>query len=163
MTVSDDFRLANEAWEAYYRTQATLAREFADADIWEGLQTKEYAVLHALSSEPAGRRITELGEDVLLTQPGMSRLIIRLEKRRLVERAEDDTDGRARRIRLTREGSDLQRKVGTNITRHVARAMTRALDTTQLATLRDLSLALLAAASGPAASVQQSAIERTKR
>jgi DNA-binding MarR family transcriptional regulator len=160
--VSDEFRLANEAWEAYYRTQATLAQEFADADIWEGLQTKEYAVLHALSTKPAGLRITELGEDVLLTQPGMSRLIVRLEARGLVERAEDGADGRARRIRLTRKGADLQRKVGTTITRYVAQAMTRALDASQLRTLRDLSLALLAGASGTAAAVQQSAMERKK-
>jgi DNA-binding MarR family transcriptional regulator len=158
--MTDDLRLANEAWEAYYRTQATLAQEFADADIWEGLQTKEYAVLHALSTEPTGLRISELGKDVLLTQPGMSRLIVRLENRELVERVDDDADGRACRIRLTRTGSDLQRKVGAGITRSVAAAMTRALDASQLRTLRDLSLALLAGASGTAASVQQNAVER---
>ena len=100
--MTSDFRLANEAWEAYYRTQATLGREFADADIWDGLLTREYAVLYALSSEPDGLRITELGDDVLLTQPGMSRLIARLEAKGLVERTADADDGRARRIRLTR-------------------------------------------------------------
>lgn len=156
----EHLRLANEAWEAYYRTQATLAREFADADIWEGLHTREYAVLYALSSEPAGLKITELGEDVLLTQPGMSRLIARMEERGLVERTEDDADGRARRIRLTENGSGKQRKVGANITRRVAEAMTRALDATQITALRDLSLALLAGTPGTGASVQQRAIER---
>ena len=58
VTMTSDFRLANEAWEAYYRAQATLGREFADADIWDGLLTREYAVLYALSSEPDGLRIT---------------------------------------------------------------------------------------------------------
>jgi DNA-binding MarR family transcriptional regulator len=158
--MATDLRLANEAWEAYYRAQATLAREFADADIWEGLLTREYAVLYALTSEPAGVRITQLGQDVLLTQPGMSRLIVRMVDRGLVERVEDTADKRARRIRLTRDGAAVQRRVGTNIARLVARAMTRTLDAAELTTLRDLSLALLDAAPGAAAAVQQRAMKR---
>ncbi|WP_182263139.1 MarR family winged helix-turn-helix transcriptional regulator [Rhodococcus sp. UFZ-B548] len=155
-------RLANEAWEAYYRTQATLAREFADADIWEGLHSTEYAVLYALSFEATGLRITELGDDVLLTQPGMSRLIVRLEDRGFVERTEDHADGRVHRIRLTEAGLGIQRRVGAHIARRVAKAMTRALDASQLMTLRDLSLALLVAAPGQAAFVQQRAIVRKR-
>ncbi len=157
-----DFRLANQAWEAYFRTQATLARELADAPIWEDLLTTEYAVLYALSSEPDGLRITELGDDVLITQAGMSRLIARLEARGLVERANDAADARARRIRLTVEGVQTQRRVGGNFAKQIAATMTRALNAEQLETLRDLSLALLASASGTAADVQKKAIERIK-
>lgn len=155
-----EFRLANEAWEAYYRAQATIAREFAEAEIWGDLLTKEYAVLYALSTEPDGLRITELGDDVLLTQPGMSRLIARLEARGLVQRSDDADDARARRIRLTPEGTRTQRLVGGNLVRQIAETMTRALNAEQLATLRDLSLALLAGAPGTAAAVQQKAVER---
>ncbi len=160
MTVAHDARLANEAWEAYYRAQATIARELTDADIWEGLLTREYAVLFALSSEPEGLRITELGDDVLITQPGMSRLIVRLEARGLVERVDDAADGRARRIRLTPDGLATQRRVGAGVARHVTEALGRALDHDQLVMLRDLSLALLAGASGPSAEVQQLAMRR---
>jgi len=158
-----DLRLANEAWEAYYRAQATIAREFSDADIWGGLLTKEYAVLHALSSEPDGLRITELGDDVLLTQPGMSRLIARLESRGLVERGGDADDARARRIRLSPDGAQLQRRVGASVARRIAEAMTRALSTEQLEALRDISLTLLAGASGTAADIQNKRLgqERT--
>jgi DNA-binding MarR family transcriptional regulator len=161
--MASDFRLANEAWEAYFRTQATIARELSDADIWRGLLTKEYAVLYALSSEPDGLRITELGDDVLLTQPGMSRLITRLEKRGLVERRGDERDARAYRIVLTRSGLDIQREVGAELAQRIAKAMTRALSSTQLRTLRDLSISLLSGASGAAATVQQEAIERMER
>lgn len=160
--MTSDFRLANEAWEAYYRAQATIAREFSDADIWDGLLTKEYAVLHALSTEPHGSRITELCDDVLLTQPGMSRLTARLEARGLVERSDDTEDARARRIRLTPEGAETQRRVGAAVARHVAEAMTRALSTEQLETLRDLSLALLVGAPGTAAELQQRKLERIR-
>jgi len=155
-----DVRMANETWEAYYRAQATIARELIDADIWEGLLTREYAVLFALSAEPEGLRITELGDDVLITQPGMSRLITRLEARGLVERVEDAADGRARRIRLTPEGLATQRRVGARVAQRVTEALGRSLDDDQLRTLRDLSLALLAGASGVAAEVQQRAMRR---
>lgn len=155
-----DARLANEAWEAYYRAQATIGQEFADADIWGGLLTKEYAVLYALSTEPDGLRISELCDDVLLTQPGMSRLIARLDKRGLIERSDDPDDGRASRIRLTEAGRDIQRRVGRGLTRTIADAMLRALDREQLEALRDLSLALLSGATGRAAEVQQHAVER---
>ena len=159
MTASE-FRLANEAWEAYYRAQATIALEFTEADIWGGLLTKEYAVLFALSTEPEGLRITELCNDVLLTQPGMSRMIVRLEARGLVARFDDADDGRAQRIRLTSTGAAAQRLVGANLARKIAQTMTRALTAEQLTTLRDLSLTLLAGASGPAAALQQKAVER---
>ena len=161
MTAVHDLRLANEAWEAYYRAQATIARELTDADIWDDLLTREYAVLFALSSQPDGLRITELGDDVLITQPGMSRLIVRLEARGLVERVDDAADGRARRIRLTPDGLATQRRVGSAVARHVAEAVGRALEHDQIVMLRDLSLALLAGASGIAAEVQQRAMQRT--
>ena len=158
--MAGDIRLANQAWEAYYRAQATIALELTNADIWDGLLTREYAVLHALSREPRGLRITELGQDVLLTQPGMSRLIIRLETRGLVERSDDAADARARRIRLTPEGVNAQRQVGANVARHVAEAMTRALDSEQMTTLRDLSNTLAAGATGHEPSARKQSIER---
>ncbi|HEY5222856.1 MAG TPA: MarR family transcriptional regulator [Microbacteriaceae bacterium] len=148
-----DTRIANEAWEAYYRAQATIAREFSNADIWADLLPREYAVLYALASAPHGLRITELGEDVLLTQPGMSRLIVRLETRGLVERADDPDDARACRIRLTPPGIEAQQGVGKALARSVTLAMTRALDRDQLGTLRELSIALLTAAEREAQTV----------
>jgi DNA-binding MarR family transcriptional regulator len=142
-------RIANEAWEALFRAQATIAREFSAADVWEELSPREYGVLYALSTSPNGLRITELGEDVLLTQPGMSRLIARLEERRLVERADDPDDGRACRVRLTPAGAEAQRRVGAMHGRHVATAMTRTLSRAQLLVLRDLCSLLTAAANDP--------------
>jgi DNA-binding MarR family transcriptional regulator len=136
-------RLANETWEALYRAQATVAQALTAATEWAELAPREYGVLYALSTEPAGLRITELGEDVLLTQPGMSRLVARLEARGLVERAEDPDDARACRIRLTDAGTDVQRRVGLSHSRHVATAMTRHLDRQQLRELDDLCRRIL--------------------
>src|SRR5213592_3214701 len=141
-------RIANEAWEALFRAQATLAREFTDAEVWGELGPSEYGVLYALSTVPDGLRITELLDDVLLTQPGMSRLIARLEARGLVERADDPDDRRACRVRLTEAGVRAQREIGLAHGRHVAEAMTRALSRPQLLQLRDLCRALIAGDAG---------------
>jgi DNA-binding MarR family transcriptional regulator len=136
-------KLANEAWEALFRAQSTIVQELAARDAWEDLAPREYGVLYALSSVPGGLRITELGEDVLLTQPGMSRLVARLEARGLVQRVADPEDARACRIRPTAAGVATQRRIGRAHARHVAEAMSRNLDPGQLEQLLDLSRRLI--------------------
>jgi DNA-binding MarR family transcriptional regulator len=136
-------KLANEAWEALFRAQSTIVQELASRDAWEELVPREYGVLYALSSASEGLRITELGEDVLLTQPGMSRLVARLEARGLVHRVDDPDDARASRICLTPSGVAAQRRVGRAHARHVAEAMTRNLDRRELEQLLDLCRRLI--------------------
>jgi DNA-binding MarR family transcriptional regulator len=135
-------RIANEAWEALFRAQATIAQELTAADVWDELSPREYSVLYALSAAPHGLRITELRSDVLLTQPGISRLIGRLEAAGLVERVDDPDDGRACRIRLTDAGARTQRAVGRRHGHHVAQTMSRRFSTDQLVELRDLCRSL---------------------
>jgi DNA-binding MarR family transcriptional regulator len=136
-------KLANEAWEALFRAQSTIIRELSARDTWEDVVPREYGVLYALSAAPEGLRITELREDVLLTQPGMSRLVARMEARGLVERVDDPEDARACRIRLTVAGVDAQRRIGRTHARHVADAMTRKLDREQLEQVLDLCRRLI--------------------
>jgi DNA-binding MarR family transcriptional regulator len=135
-------RIANEAWEALFRAQATIAQQLTDADVWHELSPREYGVLYALSTAREGLRITELRSDVLLSQPGISRLITRLEAAGLVERLDDPDDGRACRIRLTEAGARAQRDVGLQHGRHVAQTMARGLSNDQLEQLRDLCRSL---------------------
>lgn len=137
-------RIANEAWEALFRAQATIAQELTAGDAWAEVGPREYGVLYALSSAPDGLRLTELGDDVLISQPGMSRLVARLEARELVQRTDDPHDARACRIRLTATGAELQRRVGLEHGLQVARSMTRHLDRQQLLQLLDLSRRLTA-------------------
>ena len=114
-------------------------------------------MLYALAGADGGLRITDLIDDVLLTQAGVSRLVARLEKRGLVERRTDPADARACRIVLTAGGRDVQRRLGRAHARHVMTAMTRALSPAQLEILRDLSLALTAAAAAAAATRPEAA------
>ena len=142
-------RLANQAWEAMFRAQSTLALEFERKGDWGDLLPREYGVLYALSVAPEGLRMIELCDDVLLSQAGISRLVHRLEERGLVERRGDPDDARASRITLTAAGVETQRRLGRTHARQVSDAMTRALDAGQLRTLLELSNALLAAAGSP--------------
>ena len=135
-------QIANEAWEALFRAQATVHRELMAADVWDGLAPSEYGVLYELSKAPDGVRVTTLSEDVLLTQAGISRLVARLETAGLVERVADPADGRASRIRLTEAGAAAQRRVGLRHGHHVAQIMTRTFSTEQLRQLRELSQTL---------------------
>ena len=139
-------KLANEAWEAMFRAQSTLALEFEREGDWGDLLPREYGVLYALAGAPNGLRMTELCDDVLLTQAGISRLVSRLEKRDLIRRSGDPADARAYRIQLTEDGVQVQRRLGRAHARQVAEAMTRALDDDQLRTLRNLTRALTASA-----------------
>ena len=143
MATRSTTKLANEAWEALFRAQSTIIQELTARDAWEDLLPREYGVLYALSSAPEGLRITELGEDVLLTQPGMSRLVARLEARGLVRRVDDPEDARACRIRLTPAGAATQRRIGRTHARHVAEAMSRNLDRRELERLLDLCRRLI--------------------
>jgi DNA-binding MarR family transcriptional regulator len=151
-----DVRLANQAWEALFRAQATLGLAFEREGDWGDLLPREYGVLYALSAAPAGLRMSEMCDDVLLTQAGISRLVARLEKRGLVERTDDPHDARAFRIQMTEAGSEVQRRIGRHHARQVAAAMTRALDSDQLRTLRDLATILVFGAAGDAHSHDES-------
>jgi DNA-binding MarR family transcriptional regulator len=139
-------KLANEAWEALFRAQRTIYGEFEhSAEVWGPLAPTEYGVLYALSTAPGPLRITELCEDVLLSQPGMSRLIARLEGKGLIERVEDPSDARASRVRMTAAGVRAQRQVGAAHGRQVAKLMVRGLDAEELTALRDLCRKLIGA------------------
>ena len=143
-------RSATEAWESLFRAQVVIEREFADEDIWDGLNRRDYDVLYTLSKTPDGLRMTEINERIMLTQPGVSRLIARLEHEGLVARRPDPDDARAQRIALTRAGREAQQTVGRRHVRQIARAMTRALDADQMRQLRELCDALVAGATAGA-------------
>lgn len=135
-------RLANEAWEAAFRAHSTLMRQFAAADDWAGLTVREYDVLYTLSKCDTPQRLGDLGGHVLLSQPGLSRLVDRLVERGLIARCVDPTDKRAAHLTLTEAGRALQRTVGRAHGASVAAAMTARLTDEELVLLETLSLKL---------------------
>jgi len=114
---------ANDAWEALLTAHAVLMRRFGADQVWESASMREYDVLYTLSKCDSPQRISDLGQHVLLSQPGLSRLVDRLVERGLVSRCADTADGRAVRVALTDAGRTLQRQIGMAHARDVAAAM----------------------------------------
>jgi DNA-binding MarR family transcriptional regulator len=133
---------ANDAWEALLSAHATLMKQFAAEDIWAEASMREYDVLYTLSKCPEPINLRELNRHVLLSQPALSRLVDRLAERGLVERCADPADGRGVRLSLTEAGRAVQRRIGRQHARGVARAMTAGLDPAELAQLETICLKL---------------------
>jgi DNA-binding MarR family transcriptional regulator len=114
---------ANAAWESLLAAHATLMKRFAAEDIWADVSMREYDVLYTLSKCPEPIGVTELNRHVLLSQPALSRMVDRLAARGLIERCPDPADGRGRRMSLTDAGRAVQRQIGRQHARGVARAL----------------------------------------
>ena len=134
--------LANDAWEALLSAHAVLMKQFAAEDIWADVSMREYDVLYTLSKCPEPVRLCDLNRHVLLSQPALSRLADRLAERGLVERRPDPADGRSVLLSLTEAGRAVQRQIGRQHARGVARAMTGGLDPAELRQLETICLKL---------------------
>ena len=135
---------ANDAWEALLSAHATLMKHFAAGGIWTDASMREYDVLYTLSKCPNPINISELNRHVLLSQPALSRLVDRLAERGLIQRLPDPADGRSVRLALTSEGRAVQRRIGRQHARDVARAMTAGLDPGELEQLETICRKLAA-------------------
>jgi DNA-binding MarR family transcriptional regulator len=130
--MGDSRHLANDAWEALLSAHAAAMKQFAADGIWQDLSMREYDVLYTLSKCPEPVRVSELHQHVLLSQPALSRLVHRLAARGLIECQPDPADGRGVRVSLTDAGRALQRRVGRQHARSVARALTAGLSPGEL-------------------------------
>ena len=143
--------LAVDAWEALLRAQVTLMKEFAEDFRGAAVSMQEYDVLYTLTGCPDGRsRLRDLAEHVRLSQPGLSRLVERMETDGLVVRERDPLDGRGTLVALTEQGRAAQRTVGRVHARSITARVTRALSSEEQAELARLCTRLrLAGGDGP--------------
>ncbi|MGW1749639.1 MarR family winged helix-turn-helix transcriptional regulator [Streptomyces sp. NPDC002092] len=89
------------------RTQCELDRALHQ----HGLCASDFEVLDVLSGDSCNYRVQEISERVHLSQSALSRLIARLEKDGLVERAMCPEDRRGVRVALTAKGRTLHGEV----------------------------------------------------
>ena len=94
------------AWRAVMQATGTVKAAFDDdfrsqTDI--DIQVYD-VLLHVFESGEAGIKMSELAREIALSKAGLTSLVDRLEKRSLVQRAQDPADRRAFRIKLTEEG-----------------------------------------------------------
>jgi DNA-binding MarR family transcriptional regulator len=95
------------AWRGLLRVHTALARALdAELEQVHGLSLSSYEVLMLLLTAPGHRmRMAELADRVLLSRSGMTRLVDRLEREGLLERATCSSDGRGCYAKLTDEGA----------------------------------------------------------
>jgi DNA-binding MarR family transcriptional regulator len=135
-----------DTWRGFLRTHATLVHEL-DEELTQrhDLPLSSYDVLVQLDAADGGRlRMSHLADAVLLSRSGLSRLVTRLEKQGLLERAECPSDARGAFAEITAAGREklaearathragvrarFLDKLGEREQRQLARAWSRLLD-----------------------------------
>ena len=92
----------HEAFLSVLRTAAVLSDELEQILKPEGMSLAQYNVLRILrGAEPHGLCRNEVRDRMLTRMPDMTRLLDRMEKARLVERARSDSDRRLVTTRIT--------------------------------------------------------------
>ena len=154
--------LAVDAWEALLRAQVSLMKEFVEDFRGAAVSMQEYDVLYTLTGCPGGRtRLRDLAEHVRLSQPGLSRLVERMETDGLVARERDPLDGRGTLVSLTERGRAAQRTVGRVHARAITARLTEALDPAEQAELARLCTKLRLSAGPPASKAEDPAASTT--
>jgi DNA-binding MarR family transcriptional regulator len=94
------------AWLGFLDFHNRVVKELDDElEREHGLSLITYSVLATLVKSPERRlRMSELADDVLISRPGMTRLIERLERDGLVERIRSETDSRQVYAQITERG-----------------------------------------------------------
>ncbi len=93
------------AWELYLQSQARLMQQLGhELDDAGKVPLSTYDVLVQLAEHGGRLRLRDLVDKVVLSQPGLSRKVARLEEEGLVQRLPDPTDGRGVLVKLTRAG-----------------------------------------------------------
>jgi DNA-binding MarR family transcriptional regulator len=109
-----------------------------------GISVKEFDVLITLFNAPDGRlRMAELAERVVLSASGVTHLVTRLERDRLVQRSVDKGDRRSFFAALTPAGHQRLRDARPTHSEVIREHLTRRLTPNQLDTLGTLWTKLL--------------------
>ena len=136
---------AAEAWESLFRVQVGVMRRLQRDPDFKDLTMREYDVLFNLTRCPTGwTRLNELNEHLLISQPSLSRMVDRLEARGLVQRRPAQEDQRGVELSLTEEGRSVQKRLGRIHVRGIHDLLSPALDSGELARLKELTDKILA-------------------
>jgi DNA-binding MarR family transcriptional regulator len=89
------------------RTTEMLSRPLSQVLKTEDLSGAQYNVLRILRGSPDGLTCREIGNRMITHDPDITRLLDRLERRKLISRSRDEEDRRVVLTRITADGLDL--------------------------------------------------------
>ncbi len=89
------------------RTTDQLSRRLVQVLKAEAVSPTQYNVLRILRGAPGGLACGEIGERMITRDPDITRLLDRLEKRKLITRWREANDRRVVRARITADGMKL--------------------------------------------------------
>jgi DNA-binding MarR family transcriptional regulator len=116
--------LAQDAVISVYRTNEFLRHQAAPIFETEVITAQQYNVLRILRGAGAGGLSTqEIGARMVQNTPGVTRLLDRLESKRLVTRRRPDTDRRVQLCSITDVGSELLEDLDPPMRQSADRAM----------------------------------------
>jgi DNA-binding MarR family transcriptional regulator len=119
------------------RTTEMLSRPLAQVLRGEDLSPAQYNVLRILRGSPDGLTCGEIGNRMITRDPDITRLLDRMEKRKLISRRRDDKDRRVVLPRITTQGLDLLARLDHPV-REMHRRLLGHLGTERLQSLRQL-------------------------
>jgi DNA-binding MarR family transcriptional regulator len=128
-----------EAWRRYYvsfwRIYAAIERDLAAA----GLPSLSwYDALYELYLAPGRHlRMSELARSALLSRSGLTRLVDKLEKEKLIERHSCPKDGRVQHAQLTAKGIETLKKIWPVYRAGIAKYFAAHLDEPDAGNLRE--------------------------
>jgi DNA-binding MarR family transcriptional regulator len=94
-----------QAWVSFLHAHARILRRLGkDLELADQVSLDTYDVLVQLSEAGGALRHRDLLEHLVISQPGLSRKVERMETAGLVERQPDPQDGRGVVVKLTRAG-----------------------------------------------------------
>jgi DNA-binding MarR family transcriptional regulator len=137
-----DRRLAIDAWESLFRAQHEVFDQISCDFDDSGLTQAEYDVLLTVTRcDGMTARLRDVTNNMLISQPSVSRLVDRMAARGLISKCPDPEDGRGALVRATPAGAAAFRRVASTHGRSIAERMSL-LNDDELAQLLELTAKL---------------------
>ncbi len=133
------------AWEGFLHCQAALTQQLArELDEAGEIPLSTYDILVQVSEAGGRVRLRDLVDRVVLSQPGLSRKVARLEQDGLLDRQPDPTDGRGVLVKISRSGRAALRSAAQVHLSGIERTFASRIDDDEAATLATVFARLLA-------------------
>lgn len=142
------------AWEGFLHCQAAMVEQLArELDEAGEIPLSTYDILVQLSQAGGRLRLRDLVHRVVLSQPGLSRKVARLEQQGLLDRLPDPADGRGVQVRISRSGRAALRSAAQVHVSGIVRMFASKIDDDEAATLATVFRRLVSELAGEPAFV----------